>query len=196
MITTIPKASFYRKVRESFFNGKLSQGQVDGMEAILNEWDHRGLHDRRQLAYMLATTYHETAKTMQPIEEFGKGRGRRYGQKIKMSGKAYTKPDQIYYGRGFVQLTWYENYELMGNLLGVDLLNRPALALDKTVATQILFEGMLTAASAKGDFTGRCLEMYFNDTEEDWVGARKIINGKDQAEKIAAYGKRFLEALA
>ncbi len=29
---------------------------------------------------MLATVYHETAKTMQPIEEYGRGVGRDYGK--------------------------------------------------------------------------------------------------------------------
>lgn len=182
-------------MRQSLFSGKLNQGQVDGMDAIFDEWERRNLSDLRWLAYMLATTFHETARTMQPIEEYGKGAGRPYGKKIKQSGKPYTTPDKLYYGRGFVQLTWYENYEKMGRLLSVDLLNKPELALTLPVSTAIMFEGMLKADSEFGDFTGRCLEQYFGPKVEDWINARKIINGLDKANLIAEYGKKVLAAL-
>jgi putative chitinase len=34
------RAVFYDDIRNSLFNGRLSQGQVDGMEAILNFWEN------------------------------------------------------------------------------------------------------------------------------------------------------------
>ena len=40
---------------------------------------------------------------MQPIEEYGKGSTAAYGQPDPETG-------QTYYGRGFVQLTWRDNY--------------------------------------------------------------------------------------
>jgi putative chitinase len=179
---------FYKRVRVSVFNGRLSQSQVNGMEAIFNEWESRGLQDYRYLAYMLATCYHETGHTLQPIEEYDKG-----------GNRAYAKPDpttgKIYFGRGFVQLTWIKNYKTMGNLLGVDLVNHPEKALDLRIATDILFEGML-----KGLFTGRKLSDYFNDKPETkqnpyWLNARRIINGTDRAELIEGYGRTFYAAL-
>jgi hypothetical protein len=54
------------------------------------------------------------------------------------------------------------------------------------ISIQILVKGM-----TQGLFTGVNLERYFNDQREDWVNARKIINGTDRAELIALYGKRF-----
>jgi putative chitinase len=200
MITETKKQTFYKAISNSFFHGKLSQRQVEGIEAIITEWNKRGLADLRWLAYMLATVYHETAKTMQPIEEYGRGAGKAYGQKLKMGAGpnkriAYKTPNQLYYGRGFVQITWFENYEALGKLLKVDLLGKPELALRLDIATQILFEGMLTAASSKGDFTGHCLEQYFNDKVSDPVGARKIINGTDKSVLIAGYYNKFLQAL-
>lgn len=191
----INRKKFFDTVRKSFFNGKLSQRQVDGMEGILSVWEKDGYRDLRWLAYMLATSYHETAANMYPIEEYGKGAGRKYGAKIKMSGKPYTNPNKIYYGRGHVQLTWFENYELMGKLLCIPLLERPELALDPVISVQIMFEGMTTGASAKGDFTGKSLDQYFNGKTEDWINARRIINGLDKAQLIASHGKRFLLAL-
>ena len=140
---------------------------------------------------MLATVYHETAATMLPIEEWGKGKGKPYGKKIKHSGVPYAIPDKLFYGRGYVQLTWFENYELMGRLLSVDLLNNPDLALTNETATKIMFEGMTKGSSSFGDFTGRCLEMYFNSKTEDPINARRIINGQDRARKIAAHYYKF-----
>lgn len=191
----INRDTFFYSIRQSLFKPGLKQKQVEGINAILDIWEARGLTDLRWLAYMLATCFHETAKTMQPIEEYGKGKGYRYGKKIKRSGIPYTSPDFLYYGRGYVQLTWYENYETMGRLLGINLLENPELALHPNIAAQIMFEGMTKGNSHFGDFTGKSLENYFNDTKEDWVNARRIINGTDKAELIAGYGKKFYQAL-
>jgi putative chitinase len=192
----IIRSDFFSKIRISLFHNKLSQSQVDGISAILDEWERQGLTDVRWLAYMLATTYHETAQTMQPIEEYGKGKGRKYGLKIKRSGIAYTTPDKIYYGRGLIQLTWYENYQQMGRLLGVALLDKPELACNMKIAIRIMFEGMMKGASSFGDFTGKCLEMYFNDHTDDPIHARKIINGLDCANLIADHHHKFLTAIS
>lgn len=186
---------FYDKIRKELFSNKLTQKQVDGIQNILDCTAEAGITDKRWIAYMLATVYHETARTMQPIEEYGKGKGYDYGKKLKRNRVPYTSPDKLYYGRGYCQLTWFENYQLMGRLLGYDLLNKPELALDLKVSTQILIEGMTKGASSFGDFTGKCLEMYFNDKVTDWINARKIINGLDKAELIGGYAKIFYEGL-
>ena len=168
----------------------MSQLQVQGVTNIVNAWKESGLTDKRWLAYMLATTYHETAKTMQPIEEYGRGRGKRYGRKIMFSGRPYEHPDKIYYGRGYVQLTWYENYKKMGEILNIPLLEQPELALQPDISAKIMIEGM-----TRGYFTGKALRDYFNDRNDDPVNARRIINGLDKANKIAEYYNDFLNAM-
>lgn len=186
---------FFNEIRSSLFSGRLTKSQVDGINFKLTAWEQSGLRDLRWLAYMLATSYHETARRMQPIEEYGKGKGRPYGQKLKHSRKPYTIPDKLYYGRGDVQLTWYENYELMGRLLNIPLLEQPELALNPEISARIMIEGMTKGKSNRGDFTGVSLETYFNSTKNDPVNARRIINGLDKAELIAGYYYKFLEAL-
>lgn len=186
---------FFNEIRSSLFSGRLTQSQVDGINFKLDAFDRINITDDRWRAYMLATSYHETAKTMQPIEEYGKGKGRPYGQKLKHSRKQYTHPDKLYYGRGDVQLTWYENYELMGRLLNIPLLEQPELALKPEISARIMIEGMTKGKSNRGDFTGVSLETYFNSTKNDPVNARRIINGLDKAELIAGYYYKFLEAL-
>src|SRR5687767_14241793 len=124
----IDRKFFYQRIRDLKLFGSLTQAQVKSMDTIINEWDKLCDTDLRRLAYMFATIYHETAKTMLPIEEYGKGKGHPYGNPVK--GK-------LYYGRGYVQLTWQSNYRRMGELLGVDLVNHPELALDPAIACRI-----------------------------------------------------------
>jgi putative chitinase len=184
---------FYLRLRIHF--GRFRTSQVEGFEAIFDRWEKSGFKDVRWLAYMLATAWHETARTMQAIEEFGKGKGRPYGRKIKHSRVPYKLPNKIYFGRGLVQITWYENYELMGRLIGIDLLNNPELALELSVAIEIMFEGMTKGSSSFGDFTGRSLEQYFNAKTNDPIGARRIINGTDKDVLIASHHDKFLKCL-
>lgn len=180
----IDRSTFFAGIRHVPFPGKLSQGQVDGCNAIIDAWERRGLEDARWLAYMLGTVFWETARTMQPVREVGRGRGRAYGRPDKETG-------QVYYGRGFVQLTWRANYAKMGGLIGVDLVHDPDRALELPVATNILFEGMI-----RGTFTGRKLADYFSARETDWMNARRIINGTDHAATIAGTAKQFYADIA
>ena len=180
----IDRDRFFAAVRARAFGGSMTQRQVDGCNAILDGWDARpDLTDRRWLAYMLATAKWETAHTMQPIEEYGRGAGHDYGGPDPQTGQAY-------YGRGYVQLTWKTNYQKMAALTGVDLVYRPELALDPKIAAVVMFEGM-----RGGLFTGVGLPKYFNPLTDDPVGARRIINGADRAWEIAQIHHAFLSGL-
>ena len=171
----IDRKEFYSQIRATLVKGGLSQPQVDGFEAIIDEWEKRRLTDFRWLAYIMATAWHETAQRMQPIEEFGRGRG-----------KAYAP---TYYGRGFVQITWERNYARLSDVIGVDLVTHPEKALEMDNAIQILFVGMID-----GLFTGKALSDYF-DKNADWRGARAIVNGKDRAAEIAGYAQKIWDSL-
>lgn len=177
----INRAKFFGDIRRDVFRGILHQAQVDGIDAILDEWERRRLTDLRWLAYMLATTVRETAHTMQPVRE-----AYWLSEQWRKENLRYYP----YYGRGYVQLTWKTNYQKMSALVGVDLVNTPDKALDPTIAAEIMFVGM-----ERGDFTGVGLDRYFNATTEDWVGAREIINGRDHAEEIADIARTFHRAL-
>ncbi|WP_319798338.1 glycoside hydrolase family 19 protein [Nitrobacter sp.] len=188
----INRERFFTPTRMRVFGGILRQSQVDGMTALLNEWEARYPNgDPRWLAYELATTTWETAHTMQPIEEYGRGVGQPYGRPDPVTGKAY-------YGRGFVQLTWKSNYQKMSGVVGVDLVTHPERALEPAIAAAILFEGM-----EHGDFTGVGLPRYFNATTENWNGARAIINGDADADHngiadsvdIGTLGKTYFDIL-
>jgi putative chitinase len=185
---------FFDTVRKDLFHGNLTQKQVDGMEYLLAIWERHFEEPNprdgtKWLAYSLATFYHETAYTMEPIEEYGKG-----------SGKSYGKPtgpyNQCYYGRGYVQLTWEENYKngqkYAKERYGVtcSIHEHAHEALTHETSALISYDGMVF-----GWFTGVGLPKYFNATVEDPVNARRIVNGTDKASTIADYYWKFKSAL-
>lgn len=143
-------------------------------------------------AYMLATVKHECANTWRPIEEYGKGAGYDYGKAVSIADPADAtgkkKLSNTYYGRGFVQLTWEDNYKNMDEALGLtgkDSLHvYPANALDAATAYNIMSYGM-----RNGSFTGKKLSSYITSSSSDYKGARRIINGQDQALLIKNYAE-------
>ena len=65
------RAKFYASLRarnSGVFGTSLAQGQVAGMEAMLDEGERRKL-PLRHMAYILATAFHESAHTMQAVRE-------------------------------------------------------------------------------------------------------------------------------
>lgn len=188
---------FYLMIRRKIFAGILTQSHVDGMNLILDKFETSEYTDFRHLAYILATAFHETGNKMVPVRE-GFAKTDAEARRI-VSKYSYGQPDgitgHVYYGRGLVQITWKENYDRLGKLLGYDFVNNPDLTLDPKISVDILFEGMLKGVSKKGDFTGKSLETYFNETTNDPLGARRIINGNDRAGLIEHYHNVFLNAL-
>jgi hypothetical protein len=105
----------------------------------------------------------------------------------------YWRPDEegkCWLGRGLVQLTHKRNYEAMSLLTGIDLVAEPDRAMEMDAAVSILIEGMV-----QGSFATHKLADHLNEKTEDWVNARRIVNGTDRAEKLAGYGKTFLAAI-
>lgn len=185
--------------------GTFTQAQVDGFNYILAACNKKQLRPQHA-AYILATTWHETAHTMQPIAEIGRGGLRRYGQwRVNSAGVKYgirnghrTEPaylfesyPHLYYGRGYPQLTWLDNYIRATKELGVDFANNPDLALDPGHSADIMVQG-----SMQGWFTGRGIPDYIKYGRwSEMVQARRVINGTDKATLIAGYAKTMLTSL-
>lgn len=96
-----------------------------------------------------------------------------------------------WHGRGFVQLTWADNYIKAEEKLGVPLTASPELAMEADVASSVIVSGMI-----EGWFTGKKLSDYINDSKCDYVSARRIINGMDKASTIAKVAEEYEVALA
>lgn len=160
----------------------------------------------RYIAYMLATARHETAKYIpnlqktiyfKPVTEGGASSYfNKYDpiladtvlrrQTAIQNGNTTKGDGYTYRGRGYVQLTWKDNYRKVGEIYGVDLVENPDRALEPEIAAFAMVYGM-----ENGIFTRKKLSNYISDTTSDYLNARRIINGIDQAERIAGYALRF-----
>lgn len=179
--------------RKTFFDGvkerldpTLNQVQVEGFEFLLGQFEAEPLwSDVRHTAYALATVWHETAYSMQPVEECYY-----LGSRAKVRAAQKKLRYFPHFGRGYVQLTWGKNYEKAGKKLGVDLVADPGLALDPVIAFKVMTFGMF-----EGWFTGVKLKNFIHGDKCDYVNARKIINGLDKAGVIAGYARSFEKIL-
>lgn len=138
---------------------------------------------RNQAAYVLATAFWETARTMKPVEE---------AFYLGAKADAYRKKLRYHpwHGRGYVQITHERNYLRAGKALDVDLTTDPDAAMRPDVAAKVLVRGMV-----EGWFTGKRLSDYITLQASDFKGARRIINGIDKAREIAAIADAYDVAL-
>ncbi|MBM7323979.1 hypothetical protein JS562_12745 [Agrobacterium sp. S2] len=196
--------TFFAYARRAPFGGRLTQGQIDGMNALFRCWDSHKIPapDKRHLAYILASVFHETGGRMVPVRETfastdagaiaALDKAHKAGRLGQVSKPYWRKGanGKAYFGRGDIQLTHEENYKTLGERLDVDLVGNPSLALDLDISAEIAIVGML-----EGLFTGKKLTDYFNLKKDDPIGARAVVNGTDKAKLIAGYYKSFLDAL-
>jgi len=207
---------FFDAVRARPFGGRLTGDQVKGMEALLDYAPADMLE--AELAYCLATTYHETGHTMQPnVENLNYTTAARIRNvwptrfhsvaaaqpfvrnprglanevyNGRMGNRTGSDDGWSFRGRGLPHLTGRFNYQKASDKLGVDLVSNPDLAVEMRYAAPILYAGM-----SEGWFTGRKLADYFRSGKNDPVNARRIVNGLDRARDIAGYHENFLAAL-
>jgi hypothetical protein len=182
---------------------------------------------RNWAAYMLATVRVETARTWHPVQEYGKGstladwwdyfesryRGR-YGNDQPGDGFRYR-------GRGYVQLTFNDNYkkfsfaaqetdaqrlafkEHLNRFLAaigkppletLDLVGDPKLATEPEIAYAIMSYGM-----RKGRFVdGHSLEFYVDGSSSpNFEGARAIVGGvnRPNARLVADWARRLRQVI-
>lgn len=171
--------------------GELKDSQRKGIIYLLGALGgDEHITDVRHTAYILATIKHECAGRWQPIAEFDRGKGRPYG-------KPHPKTGQVYYGRGYVQTTWYDNYLALQNAWNKQ---HPARPLDLVQNPDLLlipeYSYFGTSYPMRvGMYTGKALKHYIHDDVCDYLNARRVINGTDCAEKIAGYAQKIEEML-
>lgn len=175
------------------------------LRSIQNYYNEKSIDfDFYQLCYIIATTMHESGKTFMPVIEaywlseqarikyyeemydpvLGKDAHRR---SLAIKNENTEQGDGVKYaGRGFVQITWKSNYKKFKEILGIDLLECPELAQEIYTATAIIVHGMLN-----GTFTGIRLSLYVGWGKKNYEGARRVVNGTDQAKTIAEYASKI-----
>lgn len=180
---------FYDYLRSKF--GGLTQSQVDGLETLLATL--KGLPLSWQ-AYALATAWHETAKTMQPVREA-----------FNLSD-AWRKKNLRYYpwyGRGYVQITWEKNYKWLdaacaanGMTKPGEILANPDLAMRPDVAAFALREGLIQGRyDAQGKKMKDRLPSKGVATKAQYINARYLVNIQDKADLVEDYAQVFEKGL-
>lgn len=193
----INRAIFYAAFRSWFkrLRGRgMNEQEIAGMNFLLAraerdaDWWRAPKVAAKSLAYFFATVAHESGFTFQPIRE-GLGSASRNPHLYRLQDRywpshSYNSNDA--FGRGYVQITWRENYEKADRklALGGSLAANPNRALEPEIAYLIAARGM-----REGWFTaGRHrLAMYVNDQVTDYRHARQIVNLMDKADEIAAH---------
>ena len=186
--------SFFAAVRDSgiFGGGALKPDQMKGLETVLASAKAANW-PLAFTAYALATACHETAYTMQPVRE---------AYWLSEDWRRKNLRYYPFYGRGYVQLTWKENYERADRelKLGGRLNNDLDLAMKPDIAAKIMVRGMqegwFCADKSGGRHTlSRHVPAKGAASAAEFTSARRIINGTDKAGKIAGEASKFQTAL-
>lgn len=175
-------AALQEKLRELPSTAKpMLSTKAGTIQSIKNECVAMGIGLPTQIAYVLATTQWETAQTFQPVKE---------AYWLSETWRKTNLRYYPYYGRGYVQLTWKNNYQTYSGLIGRDMVADPDIALEPAVSLFVLVHGFKTGA-----FTGRKITDYISENQTDFVAARRCINGTDKASEIAQIARDFLATL-
>lgn len=193
----IDRQEFFAAIRPSF-GGKLSQTQVEGIDAILQAGSDLPTH---HLAHCLAHVRRETGGGMYPIKETvmpsHKDKNPSDTEVILRLDVAFAKGQLPWvktpywrggaFGRGQIQVTHADNYLKFA-------ISNYADALKLDVSARVVVEGM-----SQGKFTGRKLSDYDFPAALDAPPARnprRIVNGKDGSDaEVARYHRQFYEAI-
>lgn len=128
--------------------------------------------------------------------------GERRGFRIPgmISSPEYESDDgteQFYFGRGYVQLTWWTGYLEAGIALGrgLSFLFHPERIEDREIAYATMTLGMCTG---KIFANGRRLSQYFHGAHTDYEGARNMVNpgaARKNKVEVAGVARRFEKVL-
>lgn len=188
----INRKAYFDNWRKHF--GRLQQPLVNDLNFLLSKLETGLFKLPTQMAYILATAWHETAGTMRPVIEgywIKTNRVQKLYNYYKQNNPGalrsifpYGTSGLTYEGRGYVQLTHKWNYAKFG------LIDNPDDAMQPETAFMIMEKGM-----ANSLFTGKSLQDYVNETQTNFTSARKVINGMDRASLIAGYATKILQGI-
>ncbi len=155
--------AFRRKSSFNYYSalGRLDAVQLDSIAEIEKAFARYGDGDERKLVYIIATAWHESR--LRPIREIRATQG---SEVWNIQNRYWSTG---YFGRGYAQLTWHNNYKKMSDILNVDLISDPDKALIPALAAKIIVIGMM-----RGTFTSKRLSEYIG-IGTDFYNARRVL---------------------
>jgi hypothetical protein len=162
-----------------------SEKEKEAVKYLVDTFYSEGHEDIRLLAYALATVRIECGSNMMPVREGFAATDELARAHVKKHNRKYATEfnGHVYYGRGYVQLTWLHNYKQEG------IENNPDKALGPEFAARLLFKGLL---DGRWNGSGKGL-MYYLD-QGDVYNARRTVNATNKAQTVANWYFDFLEA--
>lgn len=218
------RENFYKSLRRrdnGLFGTSLSQSQVYGVEAILDECIAQGC-DLGQTAYILATAYGETGGKMQPVRENMNYSAKRITQVFSAKRRQGIPPAQLANNPKLLANTVYggewgeknlgnrpgtnDGWDFRGFWIGqitgrrnaqkwADRLGVDIINNPETIDRLDLAVRGLVKPMMEGWATGRSLPGYVKGGKRDYVGARAVWNGSFAAREIAGHAEAFEAAL-
>ena len=173
----------------------LTKAQGDAVRLIVHECEKQGVTDFRQIAYILGTVYHE-CRFKSIKEQRANPNGNADQRHVYALQEAYWYTG--FYGRGFSQLTWEDNYRKFSPVVGIDIVKYPEKVMIPAIGAKILVFGMKNGSfTTKGTAlkSSNNLSKYFNATTTNWYDARRIVNGTFRAEMVAEAAQKILPLL-
>lgn len=201
------KVTFFNDYKGRF--GPLKQTEVNGLDFLLDQIEaDKEFTILRQVAYVLATVKGETG-VFQPLKE-KRANPNKQPALFKQQEKYFPSG---FFGRGYVQLTFEENYRMAGQKLAGTVIevenkdgskrkltidkgtfvNEPNLVMQPTASYQILARGMREGWFRKRKGVPFKLSDFIKEgSPPDYKGARNIINHPSSfADKFAGFAEKF-----
>ena len=178
--------------------------ETANLPIILQECQAQGLtlpKFKEDIAYILATARHETAN-FQTLEEYASGAA--YEGRLNL-GNNEVGDGIKFKGRGYVQITGRGNYTKFSDVTGKDLINNPELVMEPNLAAFILVYGMKNGSFIPDNKLDKFAYNYSPEEPEvidgiakagdraiNFIMARGIVNGNDQAMLINNYAREYV----
>lgn len=151
---------------------------------IVRECLRQGVKDKGQIAYLLATAFHESAQ-FTTMEEYASGADYEGREDL---GNTQPGDGVRFKGRGYVQITGRRNAQRYKDLLKIDFISNPKLLEKPHIAAYTLVHGVMN-----GIFRGYKLAEFVSGSRQDFINARETVNaGLDRASDIAGYARDYL----
>lgn len=198
----------YWEAAETFVAGRRSNGRTIRQWRTIVPIDESGQGEQRR--YARPVKVERLGPTRARITEWdgdqfevtengytiprGMNGGAEYAAAASRAFTSATGDEQTYFGRGYVQLTWWYNYAAASVAIGrgFDLLYDPDLAKDPDIAYKVLADGMITGRHYAN---GRRIQNYIYGATANYTGARAIVNAANPEPVIVQAALVFEAAL-